>query len=349
MPPLMWPKGTGMNQMLILDVSDIQAMLHKLGLQNFNLQLIDQLEEDFLHWHTFNKSPRYATHFDHGVIELMPCSNQQLYSFKYVNGHPSNTSSGKLCVAAMGLLADVSTGYPLMISEMTLLTAVRTAAITALGARYLARNDSKVLAIIGCGAQSEFQAMAVMSLFNLSEVRIFDIDHAAMNKFSINLSGEFKKIIECHSVIEAIKDADIIITATAARKAVCLFNTQDVKAGTHIHAMGGDCPGKTELPGELLKQAKLVVEFTEQSLIEGEIQQLDASHIYAELWEIISKHKAGRENINEITIMDSVGFALEDFSTLKLVHKLAEELKLGKEIEFIPELDDPKNLYSLVR
>lgn len=334
--------------MLVLDVSDIQNMLQRVGLQDFYLQLIDQLEQDFLEWHTFNKSPRYATHFDHGVIELMPCSNQQLYSFKYVNGHPSNTRSGKLCVAAMGLLADVSTGYPIMISEMTLLTAVRTAAVTALGARYLARQNSQVLGIIGCGAQSEFQAMAVMSLFNLREVRIYDIDKHAMKKFSHNLKADFKTITECESAIDAINAADIIITATAAKKAVCLFNPQDVQAGTHIHAMGGDCPGKTELPGELLKHSKLVVEFSEQSLIEGEIQQLDSTHIYAELWEIISQLKHGRENDSEITIMDSVGFALEDFSTLKLVYRLAEELKLGKQLELIPELDDPKNLYSLI-
>ncbi len=335
--------------MLVLDVSDIQKMLQRVGLQEFYLLLIDQLEQDFLEWHTFNKSPRYATHFDHGVIELMPCSNQQLYSFKYVNGHPANTRSGKLCVAAIGLLADVGTGYPIMISEMTLLTALRTAAVTALGARYLARNNSKVLTIIGCGAQSEFQAMAVKSLFNLDEIRIYDIDLHAMKKFSNNLAGDIKTVTECHSVIDAMQGTDIIITATAAKKAVCLFNPEDVKAGTHIHAMGGDCPGKTELSGELLRQSKLVVEFTEQSLIEGEIQQLDSSYIYAELWEIISQKKQGRANDSEITILDSVGFALEDFSTLKLVHQLANELNIGQQLKLIPELDNPKDLYSLIR
>ncbi len=335
--------------MRVLDVSDIQTMIRTTGLDEFNQQLIDQLEQDFRQWPTFNKSARHATHFDHGVIELMPVSDQHLYSFKYVNGHPVNTERGKLCVAAMGLLADVSTGYPLMISEMTILTAIRTAAVAALGARYLAKQQSRVLAIIGTGAQSEFQAMAIRCISPIDEVRIYDIDTNAMDKFVNNLSDKFKTIQRCKSINEAIDAADIIVTATAAKKNVCLFDYRDIQPGTHIHAMGGDCPGKTELGIELLKNSKLVVEYTEQSLVEGEIQQLDASHVYAELWQIIDGSIPGRENDHEITVLDSVGFALEDFSILKLVHQLAEELDLGQHIELIPELADPRNLYSLIK
>ncbi len=335
--------------MLVLDVPDMQNLFRKAGLTALNQQLIQQLEDDFRHWHQFIKSPRHATHYEHGVIELMPCSDQQLYSFKYVNGHPNNTQQGKLCVAAMGALADVSTGYPLMICEMTLLTALRTAAVAALSAKYLARPDSTVLSIIGCGAQSEFQAMAIQSIFGIDELRIYDTDRQAMLKFSENVQDQCSKIIPCASIKQAVKPADIIITATAAKQAVELFTLQDIKPGAHIHAMGGDCPGKTELGKDLLSHSKLVVEYREQSLLEGEIQQLDESSVYAELWQIISEEKNGRESNDEITIMDSVGFALEDFSTLKLIYKLAKELKLGKQIELIPELDNPKDLYSMIR
>lgn len=334
--------------MLVLDVSDMQSLFRKVGLTSLNKQLVEQLEDDLRQWQRFSKSPRHATHYDHGVIELMPCSDDQLYTFKYVNGHPNNTLEGKLCVAAMGLLADVSTGYPLMISEMTLLTALRTAAVAALGARYLARPESTVLSIIGTGAQSEFQAMAISSFFNIDEVRIYDTDRQAMLKFSENMESRFNKIIPCGAIRQTVKPADIIVTATAAKKAVELFTLNDIKPGAHIHAMGGDCPGKTELGKDLLNNSKLVVEYREQSLLEGEIQQLDESSIYAELWQLVTEDIKGRENNDEITILDSVGFALEDFSTLKLVYKLAEELTLGKHIELIPELDDPKNLYSLI-
>lgn len=323
-------------------------MIQTVGLEPFFLMLIEQLEKDFKHWQSFEKSPRHAIHYKHGVIELMPCSDQELYSFKYVNGHPDNTLNGNLCVVAMGLLADVKSGYPLLISEMTLLTAIRTAAVAALGTKYLARKNSKILAIIGCGAQSEFQAMAIKSILQIDEVKIFDIDSTAMDKFQNNMTSEFTLINKCKSTEHAISNADIIITATAANKQNRLFTKEQIKNGTHIHAMGGDGPGKTEHDAELLKQSKLVVEFSEQSIKEGEIQQLDSSHIYAELWQIISRKKPGRENDNEITLFDSVGFAIEDMSVLKLVYKLDQELNIGTDIDMLPDLKDPKNLYSLI-
>lgn len=334
--------------MLLLDIPAIHSIIQNIGLKEFYLKLIHQLESDFSQWKNFNKSARHATHYNHGVIELMPCSDDELYSFKFVNGHPYNTEDGKLCVAAIGLLAEVKSGYTLMISEMTLLTAIRTAAVAALGAKHLARKNSRTLAIIGTGAQSEFQAMAMQAILPIEEIRIYDTDMSAMNKFINNLSKDFSSIIKCSSISDAITQADIIITATAAKKNTCLFTENEISHGTHIHAMGGDCPGKTELGIELLKVSKLIVEFTEQSLIEGEIQQLGADHIHAELWQIINSEKSGREDDNEITIFDSVGFALEDFSTLKLVYQLANELNSGKDIYMIPELDDPKDLYSLI-
>lgn len=335
--------------MRLLEVPDIVSLIHSIGLKPFYLQLINQLNDDFRRWDSFQKSPRFASYYDNGVIELMPCSDEQLYSFKYVNGHPDNTRQGKLSVAAIGLLADVNTGYPMLVSEMTLLTAIRTAAVAALGAKHLARPDSTILAIIGTGAQSEFQAMAMTTIFDLQEIRIFDIDKEAMNKFSNNLKQEMSCIVQCQSINEAVKYADIIITATAAKNSVCLFTENDIKPGTHIHAMGGDCPGKTELGKDLLSMSKVVVEFHEQSLVEGEIQQLEHGEFYAELWQIICKHKAGRSDPDEITILDSVGFALEDFSTLKLINKLAEESGAGKSVQLVPDLLDPKNLYGLIK
>jgi len=334
--------------MLLLDIPAIQSMIQSIGLREFYLKLIHQMEDDFSNWKNFYKSPRHATYYDHGVIELMPCSDEELYSFKFVNGHPDNTKEGKLCVAAMGLLADVESGYTLMITEMTVLTAIRTAAVGAMGAKYLARPESRSLCIIGTGAQSEFQVMAMQSVLPIEEIRIYDTDMAAMNKFISNMSENFNTIIKCNSASEAITGADVIITATAANKRSCLFTENEISPGTHIHAMGGDGPGKTELGTSLLKQSKLIVEFTEQTLVEGEIQQLSAEHIYAELWQIIKNEKPGRENDSEITVFDSVGFGLEDLSTLKLVYKLAQELNFGKDIYLTPELDDPKDLYSLL-
>ena len=334
--------------MKILTVADIQKLVQTLGLGNFYQRVISALEEDFGRWAEFLLSPRHATHYQHGVIELMPCSDQQLYAFKYVNGHPGNPLKGKLSVVAVGLLSDVATGYPLMISEMTLLTALRTAATGVLAANYLARKDSLTLAIIGAGAQSEFQVMAFASNFRLEEVRFFDIDPQAMGKFSKNLAGQQFRLSPCSSIAEAVHHADIVVTATAAKKRQSLLDIGDIAPGTFIVAMGGDCPGKTELSADFLNRVKIVVEYKLQTLVEGELQQCPASPIYAELWELVCKNKPGRLNNQEITVFDSVGFALEDYSILRTVYELANEFQLGTELPLIPEVKDPKNLFGLM-
>ncbi len=334
--------------MKIITVTDIQKLIQIIGLEDFFKHVITALEEDFGRWNEFILSPRHGTYYPNGVIELMPCADQQLYAFKYVNGYPDNPLKGKLNVVAVGLLSDAGSGYPLMISEMTLLTAFRTAATGVLAAKYLARKNAKSLAIIGTGAQAEFQVTAFAGFFHLKEVRFFDADPQAMVKFSRNMSGQKFSLTPCSSIVEAVRHADIVITATAAKKRQSLFEFEDIAPGAYILAMGGDCPGKTELSGELLNQVKLVVEYKPQSLVEGEVQQCGADLIYAELWELVCKNKPGRQDNHEITLFDSVGFALEDYSILRVVYELAKQYQLGTELPLIPELNDPKNLFGLL-
>jgi ornithine cyclodeaminase len=335
--------------MKIITVSDIRKLIQLIGLDNFFKRVVAALENDFGRWHAFILSPRHATLYPHGVIELMPCSDQQFYTFKYVNGHPGNPRAGKLTVVALGLLSDIGSGYPLMISEMTLLTAFRTAATGVLAAKYLARTESKSLAIIGTGAQAEFHVCGFAGFFPLQEIRFFDTDPKAMAKFSNNLTGQQLTLIPCSSIIAAVQNADIVITATAAKRHQSLFEFGDISSGTHIHAIGGDCPGKTELSTDLLNRVKLVVEYKPQSLAEGELQQCEADVVHAELWELVCRKKPGRQNDREITLFDSVGFALEDYSILRVVYELAKEYHLGTESPLLPELDDPKNLFGLLK
>jgi ornithine cyclodeaminase len=334
--------------MKILTVTDIQKLVQAIGLEDFYKRIIAALEADFSRWDEFILSPRHATHYPHGVIELMPCADQKLYAFKYVNGHPGNPLKGKLNVVAIGLLSDVATGYPLMISEMTLLTAFRTAATGVLAAKYLAREDAKSLAIIGTGAQSEFQVLAFASFFRLEEIRYYDVDPQAMAKFSKNLAGQPFTLKPYGSIADAVHHADIVITATAAKKRQSLLNIEDIAPGTFINAMGGDCPGKTELSADFLNHVKVVVEYLPQTLIEGEVQQCTANRIYAELWELVCKQKPRRQDEQEIILFDSVGFALEDYSILRAVYELATTYQLGTDVPIIPELDDPKNLFGLL-
>lgn len=335
--------------MKLVDVDALTQIISRVGLKRFNVQLLECLEADFSQWHTFQKSSRHVTHYSQGVIELMPCANEQLYSFKYVNGHPANTRDGKLCVVAMGLLAEVQHGYPLMMCEMTLLTALRTAAMAALGAKYLARQDSRHLALIGTGAQAEFQSHAMLAQLPIQQISYFDVDPRAMDKFANNMNSLEVGLRPCESVAEAVSTADVIVTATASKQQVALFDLQQLKPGAHIHAMGGDCSGKTEFSLDMLQQCKLVVEYIPQTKDEGEVQQGDESLIYAELWQLIRGNKVGRVNDVEVTFFDSVGFALEDFSTLKLVYQLATQMNLGDDIDMIPQLDNPKDLFSVLK
>ena len=172
-----------------IGIERITELIARRGAARFIAELAQEIEADFRRWEAFDKSARHASHSPVGVIELMPASDGRLYAFKYVNGHPKNTAVGLLTVTAFGVLADVQTGYPLLLSELTVTTALRTAATSALAAQYLARPESRVLALIGNGAQSEFQIIAFHHLLGIREVRLFDVDPRATDKLERNLAA----------------------------------------------------------------------------------------------------------------------------------------------------------------
>ena len=340
------PDRTEFQSPLYLSAPDAVAMVQHLGLNNCMACMADHIQADFLRWHDFDKSPRVAHHSHHGVIELMPISNAQAYSFKYVNGHPGNTGLGLPTVMAFGVLADVQTGAPTLISELTLTTALRTAATSALAAKALARPHSRVMALIGNGAQSEFQAIAFQHLVGIDTVRLFDIDPQATTKLLANLSASGLKLQVCTSVAEAVQGADIVTTITADKACATIVTADMLAPGMHINAVGGDCPGKTELAADVLQAAKVFVEFTPQTRVEGDIQQMPADFAVTELWQVLNGTRTGRDNDAQITVFDSVGFALEDFSALRFMHEAALALGYGERLHLIPQLSDPKNLFG---
>lgn len=332
---------------LFVDVSDLGRLVNHLGVGEFMAGLLDYLEQDFCRWHAFDKSARTAAHSDVGVIELMPIADEQGYGFKYVNGHPANPAQGLPTVMAFGALADMATGYPKLLSELTLATALRTAVTSAMAAKALAREDSRIMAMIGCGAQSEFQAIAFHTLVDISELRVFDIDKAAMAKLAQHLKAfPALKVTLCPSAKECVTGADIITTVTADKSKATILTADMLAPGIHINGVGGDCPGKTELAVEVLQAAKIFVEHEPQTRIEGDIQQLAPDHPVHPLWAVIAKQQTGRDNRDQITLFDSVGFALEDYSTLRFIYDMATKLGLGQPMELVPKLTDPKDLYG---
>ena len=265
----------------------MKLVLH-IGVERFLTELAAYIEEDFSRWDLFDKTPRVASHSDEGVIELMPTSDGQLYGFKYVNGHPENTRTGRQTVTAFGVLANVGSGYPMLLTEMTILTALRTAATSAVAAKYLAPKNASCMAIIGNGAQSEFQAIAFKALLGIKKLRLYDIDPAATRKCMSNLQGLGFEMVACKSGEEVVEGAQIITTVTADKKYATILTDNMVGSGVHLNAVGGDCPGKTELHRDILLRSDIFVEFTPQTRIEGEIQQLAPDHPVVELCEVMT-------------------------------------------------------------
>lgn len=324
---------------------EMADILRREGPEPILRRLTASLRADFLHWTDFDLSPRLASHSAGGVIELMPVSDAELYAFKFVNGHPGNTRLGRQTVIAFGVLADMATGYPLLISEMTVLTALRTAATSALAASVLARPESRSMALIGTGAQAEFQALAFKLALGVSEIRLFDVDPAAVAKARANLEGRGLRLVCSKSVAEVVAGADIVTTATADKTRATILTPDLVEPGQHLNAIGGDCPGKTELHADILTRARTFVEYEPQSRIEGEIQQMPPDYPVTELWQVLRGDAPGRTGRDEITLFDSVGFALEDFSALRCLREVADA---GPDLDLIPEPKDAKDLFGLV-
>jgi ornithine cyclodeaminase len=337
-----------MTRTSLLTTTDVARIVAIHGLPAVLSRMVQYLEADYRRWHAFDKTPRLAAHSSLGVIELMPICDEREYSFKYVNGHPGNPAKGLSTVVAFGVLADVATGYPAVISELTLTTAIRTAGTSVLAAKLLARVDSKVMALIGNGAQSDFQANAFHHLFGIEEVRLFDVDPAATDKLVANLalSAPKLRVVRCADATDAIQGADIVTTITADKANATIVTADMIALGMHLNAVGGDCPGKTELAAGVLERASVFVEFEPQSRIEGELQQMPAEFPVCELWRVLSGEVAGRRDASEVTLFDSVGFALEDYASLRMMRDYAREMGMGRDAGLIPDMADPKNLFG---
>jgi ornithine cyclodeaminase len=225
--------------------------------------------------------------------------------------------------------------------------------MSALAARHLARKDSRVMALIGNGAQSEFQAIGFHRMLGIRELRLFDTDPQASAKLEQNLRSMPElsdlRLVRTASSAEACRGADVVTTVTADKCNAVILTPPMIAPGMHLNAVGGDCPGKTELHPDLLRMpgVKVYVEYEPQSRIEGEIQQMPADFPATEFAEVALGRRTGRSHAGDITVFDSVGFALEDYSALRFLYQLLQEERGGaRQIDLVPELTNPKDLYG---
>ncbi|WP_174801130.1 ornithine cyclodeaminase [Martelella limonii] len=332
-----------------VSVENMMRLVHSIGIETMMIELVEALEKDFLRWEQFDKTPRVAAHSEGGVIELMPTSDGIRYGFKYVNGHPDNKLTGHQTVTAFGLLADVATGYPVLLTEMTLLTAIRTAATSAMVARHLAPENAATMAMIGNGAQAEFQALAMKAVAGVRSLRLYDIDPEATEKTRRNLEGSGLSVTACRSPEDAVVGAGIVTTCTADKQYATILTDNMIGAGIHINAIGGDCPGKTELHPDILKRATTFVEYPPQTRIEGEIQQMGDDYPVVEFWKVLAGGEAGRTDESQITLFDSVGFAIEDFTALCYVAERIKGTGFFENLDMIADPDDPRDLFGMLQ
>jgi ornithine cyclodeaminase len=249
---------------------------------------------------------------------------------------------------ALGLLARVADGMPLLFTEMTILTAIRTAAMSALVAQHAARPESSIFGFIGLGAQFEFQLLAFSRIFKIKTVVLFDLDEQAIIKARANIASYNLTIIIANNAAELVAMSDVVTLATATKLQAEIISFNDIPPGCHINAIGGDCPGKTELAINDFCNCKIIIEYHPQTIMEGEIQNAISELQIIEFHEILKGSSSARESADEITLFDSVGFALSDYSVLRLIYGLLAHDDIGISANFVPKISDPKNLFELL-
>ncbi|WP_422384466.1 ornithine cyclodeaminase [Roseibium album] len=342
------PKPSELAFVPFVSVDDMMRNIRTIGVEKAIVGIAEYIEQDFLRWESFDKKPRIPAHAPQGVIELMPTSDGETFGFKYVNGHPQNVREGLQTVTGFGVLSELSTGYPVLFTEMTILTALRTAATSALAAKYLAPAGSTTMAIIGNGAQSDFQSLAFKEMLGITEIRAYDIDPEASIRLARNLADSGLNVTICKTPEDAIEGAQVVTTVTADKKYATILTDNMVGSGIHINAIGGDCPGKTELHKDILLRSDIFVELPEQTRIEGELQQLQEDHPVTELWQVYAGKAPGRTSDDQITLFDSVGFAIEDFAALRYIRDLLPRTGHFEKLDLLADPDDPRDLYGMV-
>ena len=260
-------------------------------------------------------------------------------AMKVVSVYPDNPADGIPSINALLMLLDTKTGKVKAILDGTILTGLRTGAAGGVGTRLLAREDAESLAIFGVGVQGRFQFEAVHAVRNIKEVRVYDPNPEASEKFAMEMRQKTQaRIMVVSSPSEAVENIDIISTTTTSKTPV--FNDADIAPGTHINAVGVYKPHMHEIPPATVARARIAVDSREACLEEAgdlliTIKQglMEESDIWTEIGEISNNGKPGRENEQEITLFKTVGVAVQDVLSAAAVYEKALSHGIGQEID----------------
>jgi alanine dehydrogenase len=279
-----------------------------------------------------------------GVVLFMPAflPISGALGAKVVSVFPQNVRKKLSIIHAIVVLLDRETGCPSALLDGTYLTALRTGAASGVATRLLARQNARTAAIFGAGVQGRSQLEAVCTVRTISKVWIYDPNPDAAKAYANEMIEQGnpipQDIVVASTPAEAIRDADIVCTATTSREPV--FTDQDLRNGVHINGIGSYTPEMQEIPAQTVIRSKIVVDSLEASFVEaGDLiiplqnKMLKESDIHGEIGQIAAGHIPGRESDSEATFFKSVGLAVQDVATATLVLQKAEDLDLGTDID----------------
>lgn len=267
--------------------------------------------------------PKSYLSVEKGDFRAMPASLPGAAGLKWVNVHPGNPVLGLPTVMAVLIYNDPETGFPLAIMDATDITAYRTGATAAIAAKFLAREDSQTLGIIGAGRQAYTQIEAHAELFDLKTIKIYDPSREAMRK----LISSFPRLPLFEASVQETAGCDIVCALAPTREP--FIKREWIVPGTHINAVGADAKGKEELDPAILKDAMVVVDDLRQAGSGGEINvpvakgYYSVNEVYGNLADIIAGKRPGRKDRQAITVFDSTGLAIEDIAVAKLLYSKA--------------------------
>jgi alanine dehydrogenase len=281
-------------------------------------------------------------HHYNGDLRAMPAfiETTKACGMKWVSVYPENRKKNLPTTMAVIILNDAATGFPLAIMDGTHITKMRTGAAGGIAAKYLARGNSKIAALVGCGAQAESQLAALNECFALELVKVYGQKPVGAKDFIKRMKGLKLKMAVSETVRECVQDADIVVTTTPSRKPI--VRLEWLKRGAHINAIGADARGKQELEPAILRKAKVAIDDWSQAPSSGEINVpwskglLSKKDIHATLGEIISRRKPARINKDELTVFDSTGLAIQDVSCAQFAYFQALKKNIGKKAHIIP-------------
>ena len=343
----------------LLQVRDIEKIVHAVGLNQLMDNLLSQLEETLRTYQPeqVNIPIRDGLHYrnpDLGLLEWMPaCVNGRDISIKLVGYHPSNPVKRNLpSVISTITLFDATTGHLAGLVDGTFLTALRTGAMSALASSLLASPESRTVGIIGAGAQAVTQVFALSRRFNIEKVICHDIDPDAAASFS-SRAGFLKipvEVVGRDALPELLYASDIICTCTSEEPGRGpVFPDFENKPFLHVNAVGSDFHGKTETPVEFLKRSTVCPDFRAQAIHEGECQLLEASGIGPDIADLVKDPDWADALKGSLTVFDSTGWALADFVVGHLILDQAGELGVGEELQLECIPADPKDPFSFMQ